>query len=90
MDDDILEPSSAPILDVRNATPFSRYCENILRCFVKSGAEQAVVHYERTEYTIQALYTGLRNACRKNDYRRLVTVHKQEDHIYLLRRNHER
>ena len=86
MDDSILEPCSAPIFDTRNGTPLSRFCEQIIRCFVENGARQAVVHYELTPYDQATLYAGLRNMTRKSEYRRLVNVHKQEDKIYLLRR----
>lgn len=83
---DLLAPPDEPPTMTRNGTPLSRYSESIVRTFLTYGAEQAQVRLDLAEYGLEELYEGMRKVARKNDYKHLVKVHRQNGKIMLLRK----
>lgn len=84
--EDIIDEGCEPPTSVRNGTDLSRFCDGLMRRFLKSGAEHALIRVDRTEYDLGALYKGLWNASCKADYRGRVTVHRQDEKLYLIRK----
>ena len=82
---DLLAPCDEPITLTRNATELSRYSERIVVTFLKYRASEARVRHELTEYDLETLYQGLRNVCKKNAFKNVVRVHKQNDTLILIR-----
>lgn len=83
--DDLLAPCDEPITLRRNSTKLSKFSEDIVLTFLRYQPAQAVVRHELTEYGIDALYQGLRNVCKKNDFKGLVRVRKQNGKLILIR-----
>ena len=81
----LLAPVEEPITMTRNATERSRYCEEIVRTFLRYRASEARIRHELSEFDLEALYQGLRNVCEKNDFKGVVKVHKQNDTLILIR-----
>lgn len=82
---ELLAPIDEPITMTRNATERSRYCENIVRTFLRYKASEARIKHEVSQYDLETLYQGLRNVCEKSDFKGVVKVHKQNDTLILLR-----
>lgn len=87
--DDLLAPIDEPITMTRNATKLSRFSERIVVTFLKYRASEARIRHEQTEYDLETLYQGLRNVCKKNAFKNVVRVHKQNDTLILLRERKE-
>ncbi|WP_165170633.1 hypothetical protein [Adlercreutzia sp. ZJ242] len=91
--EDLLSPCDDLVTTTRNATRLSRLSESIVAAFLRYGAAKATVHHERTEYDLGTLYQGLRNVCKKSEFKGLVIVRKQQERLILLKarqRPHER
>lgn len=83
--DGLLAPVDEPITMTRNSTELSRYSEGIVRTFLAYRASEARVRHELSEYDLETLYQGLRNVCKKNAFKNVVRVHKQNDTLILIR-----
>ena len=84
--ENLLEPFPDPVTVSRNGTELSRFCERLLGTFISYKSSQARVRHHETNYSLDILYQGLRNACRKNDFKNLVEVHKRDDELILIRK----
>lgn len=82
---DLLAPCDEPITMTRNSTELSRYSEGIVRTFLKYRASEARIRHELTDYDLDTLYQGLRNVCKKNAFKNIVRVHKQNETLILIR-----
>ena len=82
----LLAPADEPISSTRNGTALSRYCEGIVVTFINYRASHAVVKVEEADYGFDQLYWGLRNICKKNDFKNKVEVHKQNGKLMLIQR----
>ncbi len=88
MDNDLeklLSPYEYDVTHTRNGTELSRFCEKLVRTFLEYRTMRAIVHWQMTEYSLETMYLGLRNICKKNEYRKHVSVHKQNDELILIR-----
>ena len=87
MDDvsNLLAPCDEPITMTRNATELSRFSEKIVVTFLEYRASEARVRHELTDYDLETLYQGLRNVCKKNAFKNVVRVHKQNNKLILIR-----
>lgn len=83
--EDLLAPIDEPITMTRNATELSRFSERIVVTFLKYRATEARIRHEQTEYDLETLYQGLRNVCKKNAFKDVVRVHKQNSQLILIR-----
>lgn len=83
--DDLLAPCEETITLRRNSTKLSKLSEDIVLTFLRYKAAQAVVHHELTDYSIDTLYQGLRNVCKKNDFKGVARVRKQNGMLILIR-----
>lgn len=83
--DDLLAPVEEPITMTRNSTELSRFSERIVVTFLRYRASEARIRHEQTAYDLETLYQGLRNVCKKNAFKDVVRVHKQNDTLILLR-----
>ena len=83
--DDLLAPVDEPITMTRNATELSRFSERIVVTFLSYSASEARIRHEQTKYDLETLYQGLRNVCKKNAFKNVVRVHKQNDTLILIR-----
>ena len=83
--EDLLAPIDEPITLTRNATELSRFSERIVVTFLNYRATEARIRYEQTEYDLETLYQGLRNVCKKNAFKDVARVHKQNDQLILIR-----
>lgn len=81
----LLAPCDEPITMTRNATELSRFSERIVVTFLNYRASEARIRHEQTEYDLETLYQGLRNVCKKNAFKNVVRVHKQNETLILLR-----
>lgn len=82
---ELLAPIDEPITLTRNATELSRFSERIVVTFLNYRASEARIRHEDTDYDLETLYEGLRNVCKKNAFKDVVRVHKQNDTLILLR-----
>lgn len=82
---DLLAPVEEPITLTRNATELSRFSEKIVVTFLGYRASEARIRHEKTDYDLDTLYQGLRNVCKKNAFRDVVRVHKQNGTVILIR-----
>jgi hypothetical protein len=80
-----LDDCTDPVSIRRNTTTLSKFCEELVITFIKNNAVKAYVRHELAPFDFETLYKGLYNVSRKNDFKRLVKVHKQEGKIMLLR-----
>ena len=80
-----LENYEGPVGDLRNPTDTSKQCEDLVKTFLRNGADMATVRTERIGVDPEKLYKSLWGVTRKNDYRHRVSVHKQEQSILLIR-----
>lgn len=83
--EDLLTPYESNVTHTRNGTELSRFCEQLVRTFLDYRAIRAMVHWQKTNYSLDMMYSGLRNTCKKNEYRKVVAVHKQNDELILIR-----
>ena len=86
MDQDLLEPFNELVTISRNSTELSRFCEKLVGAFIRYRSSQARVRHQQTEYSVEVLYQGLRNVCKKNDFKNLVEVHKRNGELILIRK----
>lgn len=90
MDDEFLEPFNEPVTISRNSTELSRFCERLVVRFIQFRAASAKVKHTKSDFTVDALYSGLRNVCKKNDFKYLVEVHKRDGELILVRKRNGR
>ncbi len=83
--EDLLAPIDEPITMTRNATELSRFSERIVVTFLNYRATEARIRHENTDYDLETLYQGLRNVCKKNAFKDVVRVHKQNSQLILIR-----
>lgn len=83
--EEVLGPFEQPLSMTGSVTPRSRYCESMVRTFLKLRADKAEVHVDRTPYDMETLYAGLRNVSRKQEFKGRFVVHKQDGHLVLVR-----
>lgn len=69
----------------RNTTSLSKFSEELVIAFLKHNVVKAYVRHEDAPFDFETLYKGLYNVSRKNDFKSLVKVHRQEGKIMLLR-----
>lgn len=81
----LLAPIDEPVTMTRNATELSRYSEGIVRTFLRYRASEARIRHEDAKYDLETLYEGIRSVCKKNAFKGIVRVHKQNDTLILLR-----
>lgn len=86
--EDLLAPIDEPITMTRNATALSRFSERIVVTFLNYRATEARIRHENTDYDLETLYQGLRNVCKKNAFKDVVRVHKQNGQLILIRSRH--
>lgn len=80
-----LDDCTDPVSLRRNATSLSKFSEELVIAFLKGCAPKAYVRHEACPFDFETLYKGLYNVSRKNDFKNLVRVHRQEGKIMLLR-----
>lgn len=85
MGHELLEPIDEMPPTHRASTEGSMYAEDLVLAFVKSGAAFARVRVEKTKYDLDALYDLSRRVCNKNDFKRLVSVHKNNGRLIFKR-----
>ena len=83
--EDLLAPCDEPVVMTRNATELSRFSERLVLTFLGYRASEARVRHEQTAYDLETLYQGLRNTCKKNAFKDVVRVHKQNNTLILIR-----
>lgn len=86
MEPDYLEPFHEPVTISRNSTELSRFCEKLVITFIRYQSSTAKVRHYDTEYSLDVLYQGLRNTCKKNDFKDIVEVHKRNGDLILIRK----
>lgn len=80
-----LDDCTDPVSIRRNTTNLSKFAEELVIAFLRGNAPKAYVRHESAPFDFETLYKGLYNVSRKNDFKRVVRVHKQEGKIMLLR-----
>lgn len=80
-----LDDCPDPVSLRRNTTSLSEFAERLMLAFLEGNAPKAYVKHESSPYDLETLYKGLYNVSRKNDFKPLVRVHKQNGKIILLR-----
>lgn len=80
-----LDDCTDPVSIRRNTTSLSKFSEELVIAFLKGNAPKSYVRHEAAPFDFETLYKGLYNVSRKNDFKQLVRVHKQEGKIMLLR-----
>ena len=86
MENDFIEPYDDPVTVTRNSTELSRFCEKLVITFIKNRATSGKVKVQNCDFEIDVLYQGLRNTCKKNDFKNLVEVHKRYGDLILVRK----
>ena len=79
----LLEPYDGIVYTSRNSTERSQLANSIVAAFLARPESSMRVNHDLTPYSMDDLYDGLRNVCKKKALRRNVAVHKRDGYLVI-------